>query len=115
MNNPLRQLLLPDVSHDHSRCLNCFHLRWCARRSGRGGALSPHQALGGVSGQAIAYCLAKAGISLADVDYVTVNQDSRVNFVGKLCYVPSQRPDPAQLWIRWRIRRARPSWPGRRG
>jgi carbamoyltransferase len=40
--------------------------------------------------QAIAYCLAEAGISLADVDHVAVNQDSRANLVGKLRYVLSQ-------------------------
>jgi carbamoyltransferase len=61
----------------------------------------------GFPAQAIAYCLAEAGISLADVDHVAVNQDSRANLVGKLRYVLSQRPDPALLWSRWRIRRAR--------
>ncbi len=61
----------------------------------------------GFPAQAIAYCLAEAGISLADVDHVAVNQDSRANLVGKLRYVLSQRPDPALLWNRWRIRRAR--------
>jgi carbamoyltransferase len=46
----------------------------------------------GFPAQAIAYCLAEAGISLADVDHVAVNQDSRANLVGKLRYVLSQRP-----------------------
>jgi predicted NodU family carbamoyl transferase len=57
--------------------------------------------------QAIRYCLEEAAISLADVDHVAVNQDSRANLVGKLRYVLSQRPDPALLWSRGRIRRAR--------
>lgn len=61
----------------------------------------------GFPAQAIAYCLAEAGISLADVDHVAVNQDSRANLVGKVRYVLSQRPDPGLLWSRWRIRRAR--------
>jgi carbamoyltransferase len=63
----------------------------------------------GFPAQAIAYCLAEAGISLAEVDHVAVNQDSRANLVGKLRYVLSQRPDPGLLWSRWKIRRARVS------
>ena len=33
----------------------------------------------GFPSQAIAYCLQEAGISLADVDHVAINQDSRAN------------------------------------
>jgi carbamoyltransferase len=61
----------------------------------------------GFPAQAIAYCLEEAASSLADVDRIAVNQDSRANLVGKLRYVLSRHPNPGLLWSRWRIRRAR--------
>jgi carbamoyltransferase len=41
----------------------------------------------GFPSQAIAYCLQEAGLSLADVDHVAVNQDSRANILRKIRYV----------------------------
>ena len=61
----------------------------------------------GFPSQAIAFCLAEAGITLSDVDHVAINQDSRANFVGKLHYILAQRPDPRLVWSRWKNRRAR--------
>ena len=43
--------------------------------------------------QAIAYCLREADVTLADVEHVAVNQDNRANFLRKLVYMGSQRPD----------------------
>jgi carbamoyltransferase len=93
--------------------LNCFHGDSSAAivRNGTLVAAAEEESFrrikhwAGFPAQAIAYCLAEAGISLADVDHVAVDQDSRANLVGKLRYVLSQRP--ILLWSRWRIRRAR--------
>jgi carbamoyltransferase len=41
----------------------------------------------GFPAQAIAYCLREAGVTLADVDHVAVNQDSRANLFRKIRYV----------------------------
>jgi carbamoyltransferase len=50
----------------------------------------------GFPSAAIAYCLAEAGITLAEVDHVAVNQDSHANQLKKAAYVLSQRPDLGQ-------------------
>jgi carbamoyltransferase len=57
--------------------------------------------------QAIAACLADAGLALADVDYVAVNQDNRANRWRKAAYLLSRRPDPRLIADRLRNRRAR--------
>lgn len=41
----------------------------------------------GFPSQAIAYCLREAGVSLAGVDHVAVNQDSRANLRSKIGYL----------------------------
>src|SRR5271157_4108857 len=38
----------------------------------------------GFPSQAITYCLREAGLSLADIEHVAVNQDSRANRLRKL-------------------------------
>jgi carbamoyltransferase len=57
--------------------------------------------------QAIGYCLREAGVDLADVDCVAVNQDSQANVARKLGYLLSHRPDPGLVIARWRNRRSR--------
>lgn len=57
--------------------------------------------------QAVQYCLAEAGVTLADVAHVAVNQDNRANLAGKLGYLLTQRPDPRLVLSRWRNRKAR--------
>ncbi len=42
--------------------------------------------------QAIAYCLAEAGLSLSDIDHVALNRDPNANFGRKLAYVLRRRP-----------------------
>src|SRR5262249_30954044 len=72
--------------------------------------------------QAIEYCLREANVNLGDIDHVATNQDSRANFLRKLGYVLSNRPDPALVIARWRNRRHRAgvldllhrAFPGRR-
>jgi carbamoyltransferase len=63
----------------------------------------------GFPSQAIAYCLREAGVKLADVRHVAVNQDSRANLLRKLAYIASHRPDFALILERLRNRRARGS------
>lgn len=61
--------------------------------------------------QAIAYCLAEAGIDLSAVDHVALNQDSNAHFVRKLTYLLLRRPDPALVIARWQNRRVRTGLP----
>jgi len=59
--------------------------------------------------QAIAYCLREAGVMLADVRHVAINQDSRANLLRKLAYLVSHRPDFALILNRLKNRQARRS------
>jgi carbamoyltransferase len=61
----------------------------------------------GFPSQAIAYCLQEAGLALSDIQHVAVNQDSRANFVRKLVYLATRRPDPKLMFSRLKNRRAR--------
>ena len=63
----------------------------------------------GFPSEAIAYCLREAGVSLADVDHVAINQDSHANRLKKIAYVLGQRPDLELVLGRLRNRRARAS------
>ena len=65
----------------------------------------------GFPAQAIAYCLAEAGVSLADVEHVALNQDSNAHFARKLFYLLARRPSPSLILSRLRNRRARASIP----
>lgn len=59
---------------------------------------------GGFPGESIRYCLAEAGISLADVEHVAINSDNRANRWRKLGYVLSARISPSYLLSRLRQR-----------
>jgi carbamoyltransferase len=61
----------------------------------------------GFPSQAIDACLADAGLTLADVDVIAVNQDSRANAWRKAAYLLSQRPDPKLVLERLKNRSAR--------
>jgi carbamoyltransferase len=61
----------------------------------------------GFPSQAIEYCLREANVDLGDVDHVAVNQDSGANFLRKIRYMFSHRPDPALVIGRWRNRKHR--------
>jgi carbamoyltransferase len=61
----------------------------------------------GFPSQAIAYCLREAGLSLADVDHIALNQDSRAHIGKKLAYLLTQRPDPRLVLNRLKNRGAR--------
>ena len=47
----------------------------------------------GFPAEAIRYCLAEAGIGLADVEHVAVNSDPRANVLRRVGYVVRQRPE----------------------
>ncbi|MEN2785437.1 carbamoyltransferase [Sphingomonas qilianensis] len=61
----------------------------------------------GFPAQAIRYCLDEAGLKLADVDIIAVNQDSRANLARKIAYVATKRPDLGFVLDRLKNRRAR--------
>jgi carbamoyltransferase len=47
----------------------------------------------GFPSEAIRYCISEAGIRLADVDFVAINQDGRANLWRKLQYAALHRPN----------------------
>lgn len=59
----------------------------------------------GFPGQAIAYCLAEAGLRLSDIDHVALNRDPRANFGRKLRYVLARRPSLSLIQQRLANRR----------
>ena len=56
---------------------------------------------------AIRYCLQQAGVGLADVAHVAVNQDSRANLWRKIGFVLTRRPDLSLVLERIRNKRER--------
>jgi carbamoyltransferase len=65
----------------------------------------------GFPSNAIAFCLREAGLTLADVQHVALNQDSRANLFRKLAYVATHRPNPNLIVHRLKNRRARQEIP----
>jgi len=61
----------------------------------------------GFPSQAIAWCLQDAGLTLADVDHVAVNQDSSANIGKKVAYTLLRRPDLSLVLDRIRNKRER--------
>ena len=61
--------------------------------------------------QSIAYCLREAGLGLADLHHVAVNQDSRANLLRKIGYLITHFPNSELLFDRMRIRRKREGIP----
>jgi carbamoyltransferase len=56
----------------------------------------------GFPSESIRYCLAEAGLRLADVKHVAVNSDPRASLFSKVAYVLRTRPDPRLLFQRFR-------------
>jgi|SRR5579875_840658 len=65
----------------------------------------------GFPSQAIAYCLAEAGVKLSDVEHIALNQDSRANLWRKIAYTVARRPDPGFVLQRLRNRLSREQTP----
>jgi len=61
----------------------------------------------GFPSEAIRYCLAEAGIRLADVDAVAINQDAGANLWKKVAYMVMRRPDLSLVLDRIRNKRER--------
>ncbi len=61
----------------------------------------------GFPSEAIRYCLAEAGISLAQVNHVALNQDGKANLGKKLAYTITKRPDLGMVLDRLRNKRER--------
>src|SRR5947207_5962240 len=57
--------------------------------------------------EAIGYCLREAGLSLADVDHVAINQDNRANMWRKIRYMISNVADVGLVLERVRNRSQR--------
>src|SRR2546421_644727 len=65
----------------------------------------------GFPSEAIAYCLREAGVGLKNVDHIAVNQDSRANFVRKLVFLITSRPNTGLVLDRIKNRRTRKGIP----
>ena len=61
----------------------------------------------GFPSESIRYCLAEAGMRLADVDVVAINQDAGANLWKKVAYLATRRPDLALVLERIRNKRER--------
>ena len=61
----------------------------------------------GFPAEAIRYCLAEAGIGLAGIDVVAINQDAGANLWKKVAYTATRRPDLALVLDRIRNKRER--------
>jgi carbamoyltransferase len=59
--------------------------------------------------QAIDWCLAEAGLAIADIDHVAVNQDVRANLAARVGYAIRRRPSPQLLLERLRNQKKRRS------
>ena len=59
---------------------------------------------GGFPSESIRYCLAEAGIGLADVEHIAVNSDNRANRWRKLAYVLTSGVSPGYVLSRLRQR-----------
>src|SRR6516225_4529196 len=65
----------------------------------------------GFPSHAISYCLRQAGLTLADVDQVAVNQDSRANLLRKIGYLLRTAPRIGLVRDRLHNRRKREALP----
>ncbi|HSV55379.1 MAG TPA: carbamoyltransferase N-terminal domain-containing protein, partial [Burkholderiaceae bacterium] len=65
----------------------------------------------GFPSEAIRYCLAEAGVSLAQVDHVAINQDRRANFGRKIAYSLRHWPSAELILDRLRNKQQRAELP----
>ncbi|MBB6226223.1 carbamoyltransferase [Polymorphobacter multimanifer] len=61
----------------------------------------------GFPSESIRYCLAEAGLTLADVDHIALNQDTSANLVRKITYAALKRPSLSLISDRIRNKRER--------
>ena len=65
----------------------------------------------GFPSEAIKWCLQEAGVQLADIDHLAINQDSKANMWARAEFLVRQRPDMAFVLDRLRNRKERTSAP----
>jgi carbamoyltransferase len=95
--------------------LNSFHgdSAACIVRDGRLVAAAEEERFrrikhwAGFPSEAIAYCLAEAGIGLDRVDHVAINQDSNANLWQKVRFTVAKRPDLSLVLDRLKNKRER--------
>ncbi len=61
----------------------------------------------GFPAKAITYCLQEAGLGLADIDHVAINQDAKANLWKKIGFTLAKRPDLALVMDRIKNKRER--------
>ena len=61
----------------------------------------------GFPSEAVRYCLAEAGIGLADVEHVAINQDGKANLWKKIGFTLAKRPDLGMVMDRIKNKRER--------
>jgi carbamoyltransferase len=61
----------------------------------------------GFPDEAIRYCLSTAGMRLADVDFVAINQDASANLWRKMQYTAMHRPNLSLVLDRLKNKRKR--------
>src|SRR3954451_9609332 len=65
----------------------------------------------GFPSQSVAYCLREAGLRLADVEHLAINQDSRAHRMRKIAYLAAHPPEMGLLLSRLRNRGRRQQIP----
>ena len=66
----------------------------------------------GFPSESIRYCLSEAGLTLADLDHVAINQDSRAHLGRKIAHALIQLPEPGLVLDKIRNRRERDGMEG---
>ena len=61
----------------------------------------------GFPSRSIGYCLREAGLSLADIDHIAINQDSRANLARRIGFLVTSAPNIGLVIDRFRNRRKR--------
>jgi len=61
----------------------------------------------GFPSEAIAWCLADAGLRLEQVDHIAINSQPKAHSWRKIAYTLAQHPSPRFLWDRWKNKRER--------
>jgi carbamoyltransferase len=65
----------------------------------------------GFPSRSVAYCLAEAGLRLADVEHLAINQDGRAHWVRKIAYLAARPPEIGLVLSRLRNRGQRQQIP----
>jgi carbamoyltransferase len=89
----------------HADSAACLPVDGRIAAAAEGGAVSPRQALGGVSGRGNPLVPADQGLELADLAHVAINSDPAAHRLRKLGYLATHLPDPRSVMQRNRRER----------